>query len=195
MSVWVDVCQHHGEEGGCLPLPRQPPTSRLAELKTHTETHQNNVKDNSNNTIEYTVLLWQRDCIIEKCIVFHAILAVMIAYWAEKSAAVVLTLLLLLHLLSNLLLYYQIFKVLYSQLPDLHVWGFYALTNQYAGSIFVRSEPMHLKKPTAILTKQVQWQTLLFILLWQRDWTSNLGDAPHYYLSHVRSHAPLKIMT
>lgn len=33
VSVRIDVCQHHSEERGCLPVPGQLPTSRLAELR------------------------------------------------------------------------------------------------------------------------------------------------------------------
>lgn len=35
VSVRIDVCQHHGEESGCFPVPGQPPTSRLAKLKRY----------------------------------------------------------------------------------------------------------------------------------------------------------------
>lgn len=39
VPVRIDVCQHHGKECGCLPVPGQLPTSWLAELRRHSKKH------------------------------------------------------------------------------------------------------------------------------------------------------------
>lgn len=61
VSVWIDVCQHHSEERGCLPVPGQLPASRLAELRRHSK------KDNHGQSVAAAAvgnILW---CSTEMC--------------------------------------------------------------------------------------------------------------------------------